>query len=287
MMKNFFGKIKNNQRIKTAIYVAGILLLAMGLFAAIEKMGDTNGTENLQTETEAVAAAADGNWGLSFQNEGEAPVGNATSEYLKQFHSYYVDDRKEAQKEKYIYLTFDAGYENGYTGKILDVLKKEEVPAAFFLVGNYISENPDLVKRMEAEGHIVGNHTMHHPDMSDIREKEAFQKELEDLEEAYRKVTGKEMKKYYRPPQGKYSENNLMQANELGYRTIFWSLAYVDWYEDKQPTREEALNLLNKRIHPGAIVLLHATSKTNCEIMEELIQGWKDQGYQFRSITDL
>ena len=169
----------------------------------------------------------------------------------------------------------------------MDALKEEEVPAAFFLVGNYITENPELVKRMEAEGHTVGNHTMHHPDMSDISEKEAFQKELSELENAYKQVTGKEMKKYYRPPQGKYSENNLMQADELGYKTIFWSLAYVDWYDDKQPTREEALNLLNKRIHPGAVVLLHSTSKTNCQIMQELIQNWKQQGYTFRSITDL
>ncbi len=232
------------------------------------------------------AASAECNWGLSFQQEGAAPVGNATAEYLKQYNGYYIDTRASS-KEKNIYLTFDAGYENGYTEKILDVLKKEKVPATFFLVGNYIEENTEIVKRMEAEGHTVGNHTMHHPDMASIEEKEPFRKELEDLEAAYKQVTGKDMKKIYRPPQGKYSENNLKQASEMGYTTVFWSLAYVDWYENDQPTREEALNVLNKRIHPGAIVLLHSTSKTNSEILEELIEGWKEQGYNFCSIEEL
>lgn len=231
------------------------------------------------------AASAECNWGLSFQQEGAAPVGNATAEYLKQYGAYFIDSR--ASKDKNIYLTFDAGYENGYTEKILDVLKKEKVPATFFLVGNYIEENPDMVKRMEKEGHIVGNHTMHHPDMAAIAEKEAFQKELSELEATYKAATGKEMKKFYRPPQGKYSENNLKQAAEMGYTTVFWSLAYVDWYENEQPAREEALNILNKRIHPGAIVLLHSTSKTNSEILEELIKGWKSQGYKFCSLDNL
>ena len=207
---------------------------------------------------------------------------NATAEYLKQFHAWYV-----GPEEKSIWLTFDAGYENGYTEEILNVLKEEKVPAAFFLVGNYITENPDLVNRMVKEGHIVGNHTMHHPDMSEISEKEAFQKELADLETAFQQVTGAKMKKYYRPPQGKYSEANLKMADELGYTTIFWSLAYVDWLQDSQPTREEALNVLNRRIHPGAIVLLHSTSKTNSQILQELIQGWKKEGYVFRSLEEL
>jgi len=220
-------------------------------------------------------------WGLSFQTEGEPPVGNATVDYLKDFDAYYV------APDKRIYLTFDAGYENGYTEKILDVLKEEEVPAAFFLVGNYIEENPDLVKRMEAEGHIVGNHTMTHPDMSAIEGREAFEREVGGLADCYKAVTGKEMKKFYRPPQGKYSEANLKMAKEMGYKTIFWSLAYVDWYEDKQPAREDALNTLNSRIHPGAIVLLHSTSKTNCEILQELIQGWKKAGYEFGTIEEL
>lgn len=242
---------------------------------------------------ETVETAADGNWGLSFQQEGQAPAGNASAEYLKQFNAFYMgsDPQRSGGQEqsgsKNIYLTFDAGYENGCTEAILNVLKEKEVPAAFFLVGNYIEENPQLVKRMVAEGHIVGNHTMHHPDMSAISDEETFRQELSQLEEVYSSVTGEKMMKFYRPPQGKYSESNLKQAADLGYTTIFWSLAYVDWLENNQPTREEALNILNKRIHPGAIVLLHSTSRTNSKILAELIDGWKAQGYKFCSVTEL
>ncbi len=237
----------------------------------------------------AVAAAADGNWGLSFQQEGKSPIGNATSEYLKKYNAYYIgDERSGAQgSEKAIYLTFDAGYENGYTATLLDVLKEEKVPAAFFVVGNFIEENPELVKRMTDEGHIVGNHTMHHPDMSAIADEAGFRKEMSELEAAYKEAVGRDMLKFYRPPQGKYSERNLEMANRMGYTTVFWSLAYVDWLQDSQPSREEALNILNKRIHPGAIVLLHSTSKTNAEILRELLQGWKAQGYVFKPISEL
>lgn len=231
----------------------------------------------------AVDTAADGNWGLSFPQEGEMPTGNAAPDYLKQFNSYYAVDTKE----KILYLTFDAGYENGYTAKILDVLKRHHVKAAFFLVGNYIKTSPELVKRMEKEGHLVGNHTFTHPDMSEIAERSAFEKEISQLEQEYHKVTGKQMKKYYRPPQGKYSEANLKMAKEMGYRTIFWSLAYVDWYESNQPTREEAFSKLIPRVHPGAIVLLHSTSKTNCEILDELLTKWEQMGYEFHSLEEL
>ena len=266
------------------VAVSAVALLLGGIGGSGKPLGGEAGSFKEEEGVLDAAASAECNWGLSFQQEGAVPVGNATAEYLKQYDSYYID---EAAKKKRIYLTFDAGYENGYTEKILDVLKEEKVPVAFFLVGNYITDNPELVKRMEAEGHIVGNHTMHHPDMAVISEKEAFQKELADLEAVYKEVTGNEMKKFYRPPQGKYSENNLQQAKELGYTTVFWSLAYVDWYENDQPTREEALNTLNSRIHPGAIVLLHSTSKTNAEIMQEMIQGWKKEGYEFCSIEEL
>lgn len=243
----------------------------------------------------AIAAAADGNWGLSFQEKGKTPIGNATSDYLKKYNAYYTGNegdksaKLESERESggNIYLTFDVGYENGYTAGLLDVLKEEKVPAAFFVVGNFVEENPELVKRMADEGHIVGNHTMHHPDMSAISDEAAFKKELGELEAAYEKAVGKKMPRFYRPPQGKYSEANLEMANKLGYTTVFWSLAYVDWLQNSQPSREDSLNLLNERIHPGAIVLLHSTSKTNSQILSELIQGWKSQGYSFRALTEL
>lgn len=227
--------------------------------------------------------SADGNWGLSFQEEGKPPIGNATAEALKKFDAYY----RGSDKEKVIYLTFDAGFENGNTSAILDALKKHHVPATFFVVGTYISSNPDLVKRMKDEGHIVGNHTYHHPDMSKIASMEDFKKELTDVEELYKETTGEEMTKFYRPPQGKYNESNLKMAQELGYKTFFWSLAYVDWYEDNQPTKEEAYEKLLKRIHPGAIVLLHSTSKTNGEILDELLTKWEEMGYSFGTLSDV
>ncbi|MDD6043831.1 MAG: delta-lactam-biosynthetic de-N-acetylase [Eubacteriaceae bacterium] len=223
------------------------------------------------------------NWGLSFQQEGSPPIGNATSQQLGEVNAFYCGN----PEEKVLYLTFDAGFENGCTAQILDVLKEENVPAAFFLVGTYIKGNPELVRRMVDENHIVGNHTMNHPDMSAISDKDAFSDELTQVEEIYRDVTGKEMLKYYRPPQGKFSFDNLSQAKELGYTTVFWSLAYVDWYVDQQPTREEAFEKLIPRTHNGAIILLHSTSKTNTKILGELIQKWKSEGYEFKSVTDL
>lgn len=224
-----------------------------------------------------------GSWGLSFRTEGETPVGNATREALERYHAAYVGDTEE----KVLYLTFDAGYENGCTGQILDVLQKHRVPACFFLVGNYLEQNPDLVRRMVDEGHTVGNHTYHHYDMSKISDKAVFTEELESVERLYEEVTGEKMQKYYRPPQGIYSEENLKMADELGYRTVFWSLAYVDWYPNDQPTAEFAYSKLIPRIHPGAVVLLHSTSTTNAAILDELLTRWEDLGYRFAPIDQL
>ena len=224
-----------------------------------------------------------GSWGLSFQTEGAPPSGPASAEQLRRLDAAYLGDTTQ----KKIYLTFDAGYENGCTEQILDVLKNHNVSAAFFLVGNYLEKNPDLVRRMVAEGHIVGNHTMHHYDMSKISDKEAFTKELQDLEALYKEVTGEEMQKYYRPPQGIYSQSNLEMAQELGYKTVFWSLAYVDWNNDSQPTADYAFSKLIPRIHNGAVVLLHSTSKTNAAILDELLTKWEDMGYSFGTIDEL
>ena len=229
------------------------------------------------------SALETGAWGLSFRQEGAAPIGSAGAEELRKLDAAYLGDTTQPV----IYLTFDAGYENGCTEQILDTLKKHEVPAAFFLVGNYIEKNADLVRRMADEGHIVGNHTMHHPDMSKISDPAAFRKELEELENLYRDTTGREMPKYYRPPQGTYSRENLEMAKSLGYKTVFWSLAYVDWNNDAQPSKEEAFAKLIPRIHNGAVVLLHSTSRTNAEILDALLTKWKDLGYRFGTIAEL
>lgn len=231
----------------------------------------------------ASSALSTGSWGLSFRQEGAPPIGNAGKDQLRQYQAAYIGN----VGEKVLYLTFDAGYENGCTAKILDTLKEKQVPAAFFLVGNYIRQSPDLVRRMVAEGHTVGNHTMHHYDMSRLSDKAAFSKELTDLEALYKETVGQELPKYYRPPQGIYSEENLKMAQELGYKTLFWSLAYVDWNNDSQPTREAAFAKLLPRTHNGAVVLLHSTSKTNAEILGELIDKWKEAGYRFGTLEEL
>ena len=250
-----------------------LLIIGLVLLLTVALVIGIFGNRSIQT----------GAWGLSFRTEGAPPVGNAGSAQLQQYHAAFLGD----PGQKVIYLTFDAGYENGSTEKILDTLKKHQIPAAFFLVGNYIEQNADLVRRMVKEGHIVGNHTMHHPDMSKISDKAAFQKELSELEDLFKEVTGEELPKYYRPPQGNYSEENLKMAKELGYKTVFWSLAYVDWNNDRQPTKEQAFSKLLPRIHNGAVVLLHSTSSTNAEILDELLTKWKDMGYTFGTVEEL
>ena len=253
---------------KRALLLALTFLVAMGAIITV------------QFTTDSLPAAA---WGLSFRQAGQPPQGPATTRELAQYDAAYLGDTTK----KVIYLTFDAGYENGCTEKILDTLKKHNVKAAFFLVGNYMERNADLVRRMVAEGHIVGNHTMHHYDMSKLEDQAAFQKELTDLEVLFQSITGKELPKFYRPPQGTYSQKNLQLAKNMGYKTVFWSLAYVDWNNDAQPTAQQAFDKLLPRTHDGAVVLLHSTSQTNAAILDELLTRWSDEGYVFASIDTL
>lgn len=260
-----------------------LLLLSFSYFLGSGAGFFLSSRKGSAAKSAAASASAEGNWGLSFQQEGMPPVANASADYLSRFNAYYVGDTEE----KRLYLTFDAGFENGCTPAILDALKKHQAPAAFFVVGNYISTSPDLVRRMVEEGHIVANHTYHHPDMSQIASKEAFSQELASLEDLFYETTGQTMAKFYRPPQGKYSESNLQMAKDLGYHTFFWSLAYVDWLQDQQPTREEAFKKLTGRIHPGAVVLLHSTSQTNAEILDELLTRYEQMGYTFGSLDEL
>lgn len=222
-------------------------------------------------------------WGLGFSAEGQPPTGMATVEELKEYQTYYLGDTTQ----KRLYLTFDAGYENGNTEPILEALKKHQAKATFFVVGHYLETAKELIRKMVEEGHTVGNHTYHHYDMSKISDQAAFLEEIQSVEEKYREITGEEMVKYYRPPQGKYSLENLRMAKELGYHTFFWSLAYVDWNQDSQPSHEEAYSKLMSRLHPGAIVLLHNTSSTNAEILDELLTKWENQGYTFGTLDEL
>lgn len=221
-------------------------------------------------------------WGLSFPVEGQPPAGPLSAERLRELGGAYVD----ADGGKVLYLTFDAGYENGYTAKILDILKEQQVTAAFFLVGDYLERNADLLRRMAQEGHTVGNHTMNHPDMTKL-DASAFAGELQGMEQLYQDITGRTLPKFYRPPQGLYSEENLENARKLGYRTVFWSLAYADWDNQNQPDPAAAVEKLIARTHDGAVILLHSTSATNAQILGELIGTWKDMGYRFAPLTEL
>lgn len=257
----------------------GLVLAALA--AALVLCGTV--TLRAQWGSAVMASAEVTNWGLRFGEEGQPPLGNADEAYLAQYNALFRADTEE----KVLYLTFDAGFENGCTAPILDALKKHNVPATFFLVGNYLETQPDLVRRMVEEGHTVGNHTYSHPDMSAIADEGSFRQELEKNEALYRELTGQEMPKLYRPPQGKFCQSNLEMAQTLGYRTVFWSLAYVDWYQDDQPTREEAFDKLVPRVHPGAVVLLHSTSQTNAEILDELLTTWEGMGYTFGRLEEI
>ncbi len=213
--------------------------------------------------------------------------------YLSKAEKYdnfiWIDKKNSSfdSKEKKIYLTFDAGYENGNIEKILDVLKEENVKATFFILDNLIYSNKELVGRMIDEGHLIGNHTCKHKDMSKVADIEIFRRELVKLEEIFKDTFGMEMSKYYRPPEGKFSIENLEWAEKLGYKTVMWSFAYADWDNGKQMSREDALNKIYSNLHNGEIMLLHPTSSTNAEIMRDLIKELKSKGYSFGRVDEI
>ncbi|UII56536.1 delta-lactam-biosynthetic de-N-acetylase [Cytobacillus spongiae] len=222
-------------------------------------------------------------WGFKKgAKEQPADAGKELNELLKKYDSYYIGDTTK----KEIYLTFDNGYENGYTAKILDVLKKERVPAAFFVTGHYLESAPDLVKRMVKEGHIVGNHSWHHPDLTKVSD-EKLAKELLMVKEKTAELTGVKEMRYLRPPRGVLSERTIALAKKEGYTHVMWSLAFVDWHIDQQKGWEYSYNHIMKQIHPGAILLLHTVSKDNAEALEKVIQDLKKKGYRFKSLDDL
>ena len=208
--------------------------------------------------------------------------------FVEELGGYYID-RTHADynaEDKVVYLTFDAGYENGNVASILDILKEKAVPAAFFVLGNLITHDTALVKRMEEEGHLVCNHTVRHKNMSAVGE-EAFLAELCELEELYKNATEKEMPKYYRPPEGTFSRENLEVAQKNGYKTIFWSFAYHDWDNGKQMSPERAKQIVLDNIHNGEVMLLHPTSQTNAAILGEVIDVLLEQGFRFGTLDEL
>lgn len=247
-------------------------------------LGDIADMEDFQEIFTFSSDQGELNWyyvGKGKDNIAEPPKESA--DFLKQSDAYYLGNTSE----KVIYLTFDEGYENGNTGKILDTLKKLNVPAAFFVVKPYIDKEPDLIKRMVDEGHVVGNHSVHHPSMAQIHDSAKFKSELTGVEESFKELTGQDMPKFFRPPMGKYSKESLEMTKNLGYKTIFWSFAYKDWLVNDQPSATKAIEKITNGCHPGCIMLLHAVSDTNTKILEQVIKNLQDSGYEFKSLNDL
>jgi len=269
----------NNKSFKNYYILAGILLIfsliLLPNLSLFGKMKTQISSSNLSTQ--------EYNWYFNPRNDGKQPTPPQEANFFNKYDSYYVGD----PNQKVIYLTFDSGYENGYTNKLLDVLKKHNTKANFFVVETYIKTNPEIIKRMANEGHLVCNHSKSHPSMASINDIEKFKDEIISVEKAYKEVTNKDMPKYFRPPMGKFSEQSLKYTQDLGYSSIFWSFAYVDWYNDNQPTAEFAKDKIFSRTHPGAIVLLHSNSKTNSEILDDVLTHWEKDGYKIETLDYL
>lgn len=222
------------------------------------------------------------NWYCKRQKDHRRPDIEPQMNFITENGGVYLGENPD---DKVIYLTFDAGYENGNVERILDVLKKHNAEGAFFILENLVVRNTDLVCRMAKEGHLVCNHTAHHKDMTKLSGTE-LASEIRALEDVYREKTGYEIAKFYRPPEGKFDERSLAAVKEMGYMTVFWSLAYADWDNNKQPDRGYARNLLLDNTHNGAVILLHPTSETNADILDDLMTEWENEGYRFGSLTE-
>ena len=225
------------------------------------------------------------NWYIK-RNKGGTPLFPSHAEEIREYDVYYIDESAVREGKKVIYLTFDVGYENGNVERILDALKEENISAAFFVLDNVIIKNTELVNRMFDDGHLVCNHTKDHKNLSHAS-KETTARNLTALEKICEEKTGKEMFKYFRFPEGSYSIESLKNVQELGYKTIFWSFAYDDWDNHRQPNTEKAIKKILENTHNGAIMLFHPTSKTNADIFQSLIQEWKCQGYTFGTLDQL
>ena len=227
------------------------------------------------------------NWDCVHRNDHKQPAADAQIAFVEKYNGYYIDKKHgDDCEEKVVYLTFDAGYENGNVEKILDALKEESVTGAFFVLGNLIQQNSDLVKRMFDEGHLVCNHTYSHQSMVG-KSKAEISAELNRLESICVEKTGHELSKYYRPPEGRFDEASMQAVDELGYKTVFWSFAYADWDNGKQMSCEAAKKKILDNVHNGEVMLLHPTSETNAQIMGDIIRELKQQGYRFGTLDEL
>lgn len=255
----------NRKSIVTALCVCAVLLFS------VLYIGAANGSFN---------------WYCVHRKDHLQPKADACLEFVEKYQGYYVDKKHgDDCEEKVIYLTFDAGYENGNVERILDVMKQHDVRGAFFILGNLVESNPDLVKRMFEEGHLVCNHTYSHKSIVG-KSREEIKRELCRLEEACESATGYKMSNCFRPPEGRFDEISLSHISDLGYKTVFWSFAYADWDNENQMSCELAKKKILENIHNGEVMLLHPTSKTNADIIGEIITELKTRGFRFGTLDE-
>lgn len=263
-------------RVKIYIYGILVLILMLGSVLIANKK-----EKSIQTNSNVALSNAKIEWGIKRGDNHEQPdLGSKNIQLIEKYNGMAMGNKES----KNIYVTFDLGYEAEYTAKILDVLKENNVPAAFFITAHYVNTASDLVQRMINDGHIIGNHTVNHKSMPSLSEKNLTD-EMMNLHTAIYEKYGYEMR-YMRPPKGEYSERDLSICKNLGYTTVMWSFAYADWDEAKQPSQSEAIKKIIDNTHNGEIMLLHATSKTNMEVLDNVIKQIKNMGYEFKSLDE-
>ena len=260
-------------------YIILGMILCVFTFCVMKLNGNLN--ESTIVTNSTVLSDKKIGWGIKRADNHEQPdLGSSNIKLLEEYNGIAMGNNEK----KYIYLTFDQGYEAGYTSKILETLKNNEVKATFFITAHYINTQEDLVRQMIDEGHIIGNHTVNHKSMPDLSEDE-LKKEIMDLHQVIYQKFNYEMK-YMRPPKGEFSERTLDLTDSLGYKTVMWSFAYEDWNEDKQPDEEKANEKILNNLHNGEIMLLHGNSKTNTNILDSIIKKAKNMGYEFKSLDE-
>ena len=268
-----------------------ILLLVSILFSSIASSAIGETPENCNDPTKEVSHCNTTayNWYCKRTTDNSQPALDPMFSFIDEYDAYYIDNKNcdYTSDDKVIYLTFDAGYENGNIEKILDLLKEKKVTGAFFILENLVKRNPLLIKRMADEGHLICNHTASHKDMTKVTDISNFKCELDKLESVCMEETGVSVSKYYRPPEGRFSEMNLSYADELGYKTIFWSFAYADWDNNAQMSEKDAIEKVLNGTHNGEVILLHPTSATNAAILDDLIDAWKKDGFTFGTLDEL
>ena len=253
-------------------------IIAVALLCAVLNIADITVSAN-----EKLADNKYYSWYFKPAPDNKQPDFDVSLEDLKNYDAYAIGN----PDDKVIYLTFDFGYENGNVKKCLDTMNANDVKGAFFILDHVIKNNTDLIKEIAETGHIVANHTMKHKNMCNIKDFAEYEKELAGLEQIYEELTGYKMAKFYRPPKGEFTKQNLEYNKRLGFKTIFWSVAYKDWDDKNQPDPGESIRKVLKLTHNGAIVLIHPTSDTNAAILDTLIKEWKKQGYRFGTLDEL